>query len=104
VNGLALCAGIGGLELGLRRALGPSYRAVIAAHERKQREAMVESPVRHEQGGTLSPNAPEVSLGVGDGTGNLFVHGSYEAITKVREMMAERDALQEAERRRGEPG
>jgi len=28
VNGLALCAGVGGMELGLRLALGDSYRAV----------------------------------------------------------------------------
>lgn len=28
MNGLALCAGVGGLELGLRLAIGPSYRTV----------------------------------------------------------------------------
>jgi len=28
VNGLALCAGVGGLELGLKRVFGPQYRCV----------------------------------------------------------------------------
>ena len=28
MNGLALCAGVGGLELGLRLALGPTYRTI----------------------------------------------------------------------------
>ena len=28
IHGLALCAGVGGLELGLRLALGPRYRTL----------------------------------------------------------------------------
>ena len=40
-----------------------------------------------------------MSLGVGDGTGNLFVHGDYDSIKRVQELIFEcerlrRDAVQ----------
>jgi hypothetical protein len=34
-----------------------------------------------------------LTLGVGDGAGNLFVNGSYESIAAVREKLAERQHL-----------
>ena len=46
-----------------------------------------------------------VSLGVGDGNGNLFVHGDYESIKRVQALIFECEQLRkDAERYRKQEG
>lgn len=42
---------------------------------------------------------PEVILGVGDGFGNLFVRGSWEAIQRVKALISENERLRALEKR-----
>lgn len=53
---------------------------------RKELRAMIEV----EKNKTHCQN---VSMGVGDGSGNLYVHGSYESICRVRNAFKELDEL-----------
>lgn len=49
---------------------------------------------------TLRKNKQEdksVMMGVGDGTGNLFVHGSHEAITVLRDKLIELEKIRQHE-------
>lgn len=41
----------------------------------------------------VDADASICTLGVGDGTGSLFVHGSYEAIKRVQEIIFENERL-----------
>ena len=40
----------------------------------------------------------QCALGVGDGTGSLFVYGSYEAIKRVQEIIFENERLRASAR------
>ena len=52
LNGLALCAGVGGLELGLHLALGDSYRCAVAVEGEAHAAAIL---VARMEDGTLDP-------------------------------------------------
>lgn len=41
----------------------------------------------------MSDMTHEASIGVGDGRGNLFVHGAYEAIKRVQDIILENERL-----------
>lgn len=44
-------------------------------------------------GGVIIMSSESCTIGVGDGTGSLFVHGSYEAVKRVQEIIFENEHL-----------
>ena len=44
-------------------------------------------------GGAIIMSSESCTIGVGDGTGSLFVHGSYEAVKRVQEIIFENEHL-----------
>jgi hypothetical protein len=53
----------------------------------------IDSPAYLEDRRSALGPPPEATLGVGDGSGSLFVHGSFDAIKRVQSMIFELDRL-----------
>lgn len=67
--------------------LGPIKAGIARARERGHNHKMLDDMQALVAEVERLQAMTQVTMGVGDGGGNLFIHGSYEAICRVRALM-----------------